>query len=245
MATKTEDKVRWNFLEHNGVVFAPDYERIPDDVRFSYNGEIMKLSEAAEEMATFYAKMLGHDYASKKIFNDNFFRDWRKTMTTEERLKITDLSKCDFREMHEYFLKKTEERKAMTKEEKQEIKKKNEEIMKEYGFYTIDGRTEKIGNFKIEPPGLFRGRGDHPKQGCLKKRVQPEDVIINCSKDSKIPEAPPGHKWKEVRHDNTVTWLACWTDNIQGHIKYMMQSTIDNQSTFNIEKLEISSEDKK
>ena len=27
---------------------------------------------------------------------------------------------------------------------------------------------QKIGNFKTEPPGLFRGRGDHPKQGRIK-----------------------------------------------------------------------------
>lgn len=58
----------------------------------------------------------------------------------------------------------------------------NDEIQKEYGFCIMDGHKEKIGNFKIEPPGLFRGRGDHPKQGMLKRRTQPEDVIINCSK---------------------------------------------------------------
>jgi len=46
----------------------------------------------------------------------------------------------------------------------------------------MDGHKEKIGNFRIEPPGLFRGRGDHPKQGMLKRRTMPEDVIINCSK---------------------------------------------------------------
>jgi len=39
--------------------------------------------------------------------------------------------------------------------------------------------------------------------GCLKLRVQPEDVIINCSKGVTIPP-PKGHKWKEVRHDNMV-----------------------------------------
>ena len=50
----------------------------------------------------------------------------------------------------------------------------------------------------------------------------PEDVIINCSKDSKIPVPPNGHKWKKVQHDNTVTWLASWTENIQGQIKYIM-----------------------
>ncbi|PIO29473.1 hypothetical protein AB205_0085840, partial [Aquarana catesbeiana] len=40
--------------------------------------------------------------------------------------------------------------------------------------------------------------------------------------DAKIPEPPPGSKWKEVRFDNTVTWLASWTENIQGAIKYIM-----------------------
>ena len=69
---------------------------------------------------------------------------------------------------------------------------------------------------------MFRGRGEHPKQGMLKRRVMPEDVIINCSKDSSFPKAPDGHKWKEVRHDNTVTWLASWTENIQNSIKYVM-----------------------
>ena len=44
------------------------------------------------------------------------------------------------------------------------LQERNEEIQKEYGFCTIDGHTEKIGNFRIEPPGLFRGRGEHPKQ---------------------------------------------------------------------------------
>ena len=34
----------------------------------------------------------------------------------------------------------------------------------EYGVAEIDGHEEKIGNFRIEPPGLFRGRGEHPKQ---------------------------------------------------------------------------------
>ena len=50
----------------------------------------------------------------------------------------------------------------------------------------------------------------------------PEDVIINCSKGSEIPVPPEGHRWKKVQHDNTVTWLASWTENIQGQIKYIM-----------------------
>ena len=64
----------------------------------------------------------------------------------------------------------------------QALKDENAALLEEYGFCLMDGHKEKIGNFKIEPPGLFRGRGDHPKQGMLKRRTQPEDVIINCSK---------------------------------------------------------------
>lgn len=40
-------------------------------------------------------------------------------MTSEEKAKITDLKKCDFTEMGEYFKAQSEARKAMTKEAKQ------------------------------------------------------------------------------------------------------------------------------
>lgn len=61
-----------------------------------------------------------------------------------------------------------------------------------------------MGNFNIEPPGLFRGRGDHPKMGMLKKRVMPEQVTINIGKEAEVPVPPEGHKWKSVQHDNKV-----------------------------------------
>lgn len=214
--------IKWKTLEHNGPVFPPAYEPLPSNVRFFYNGKHMKLSAEAEEVASFYARMLDHEYTSKDIFNENFFKDWRKTMTSSEREKITNLSLCNFKEMHEYFKEQTEKRKQMSKEEKQEIKKKNEECVLQYGYCIVDGHKQKIGNFRIEPPGLFRGRGEHPKMGRLKKRVQPEDIIINVGEKSKVPSPPPGHKWKEVRHDNTVTWLASWTENIMGNVKYIM-----------------------
>uniref|UniRef100_A0A8C4NCW2 DNA topoisomerase I n=1 Tax=Eptatretus burgeri TaxID=7764 RepID=A0A8C4NCW2_EPTBU len=166
--------------------------------------------------------MLDHEYTTKDVFRKNFFKNWRKEMTHEERTVITSLSKCNFNEINEYFKTKTEERKNMSKEEKLKIKHENESVVKAYGFCLMDGHREKIGNFKIEPPGLFRGRGDHPKQGMLKRRVQPEDVIINCSKGGNIPQPPAGHRWKEIRHDNKVTWLCSWTENIQGQVKYIM-----------------------
>lgn len=78
----------------------------------------MRLSQDAEEIATFYARMIEHEYTSKDVFNKNFFKDWRRNMTNDEREIITDLKKCNFRSMYEYFVQKSEERKAMSKEEK-------------------------------------------------------------------------------------------------------------------------------
>lgn len=49
-----------------------------------------------------------------------------------------------------------------------------------YLYAIVDGRKEKVGNFRIEPPGLFRGRGDHPKTGRLKvEELKWDHVTIN------------------------------------------------------------------
>ena len=217
-----DGKYKWRTLQHNGPLFAPPYEPLPDYVAFFYDGQRVILSEPAEEVAGFYAKMLDHDYTKMEVFNNNFFKDWQKVMTREEKQTIRQLSKCDFSQMAEYFKKRAEERKNMSKEEKQKIKEENQRIVEKYGFCILDGHKQRIANFRIEPPGLFRGRGNHPKTGMLKKRIMPEDVIINCSKDAEVPSPPSGHRWKEVRHDNTVTWLACWVENVRGNFKYIM-----------------------
>ena len=143
-------------------------------------------------------------------------------MTDKERSLVKDLKKCDFSKVFDYFKAQSEARKAMTKEEKKAIKEENLKAKNEFGFCIWDKHKQPIANFKIEPPGLFRGRGEHPKMGMVKKRIQPEDVIINCGKDSVVPKPPAGHKWKEVRHDNMVAWLASWTENVQGNTKYVM-----------------------
>lgn len=55
------------------------------------------------QIATFYSKMLEHDYTTKEVFNANFFKDWRSFMTEEERRTITHLKKCNFTKMATYF----------------------------------------------------------------------------------------------------------------------------------------------
>ena len=216
------DGRKWTTLEHKGPLFPPGYESLPQHVKFFYNGVIVKLADPAEEIMTFYARMLDHDYTSKEIFNTNFMTDWRKAMTQAERELIKDVRKCDFTQVANYFKEQTEQRKAMSKEEKKKLKDDNEKIRQEYGFCMWDKHRQPVGNYKIEPPGLFRGRGEHPKMGCVKKRINPEDVIINIGKDAQIPKPPEGHHWKEIRNDNKVSWLVMWTENIRGNNKYIM-----------------------
>ena len=43
----------------------------------------MKLSTDAEEVATFYGRMIDHDYTTMETFNKNFMKDWRKVDNTQ------------------------------------------------------------------------------------------------------------------------------------------------------------------
>ena len=214
--------VKWLTLEHEGPLFPPDYEPLPTYVKFFYKSEHIQLSPLSEEIAGFYSKMLDHEYTKKEIFNSNFFNDWRKFMTKDESEIIMNLEDCDFSQMHEQSKLVSELRKSLSKSEKEQIKIENTLLQNKYGFCYIDCHKQKVGNYRIEPPGLFRGRGDHPKQGRLKNRIKAEDVIINIGKDAKVPAPPPSQKWKKVQHDSTVTWLACWIENITGNYKYIM-----------------------
>lgn len=65
----------------------------------------------------------------------------------------------------------------------------------------------------VEPPGIFRGRGEHPHAGILKSRIVPEFVSINCGNDDPIPPCPvKGHAWKSVVCNQDSTWLASIKD---------------------------------
>jgi len=51
--------------------------------------------------------------------------------------------------------------------------------------------------------------------------VRPEDITLNIGKDAPIPVPNMPGKWKGITHDNTVTWLANWTENVNGNHKYV------------------------
>ncbi|GIY16795.1 DNA topoisomerase 1, partial [Caerostris extrusa] len=184
----------------------------------------MRLSDEAEEMAGFYGRMLSSEYTSKALFQRNFFTDWRAVMTDQERSIIKDFEKCNFQEFDKFYNVKAALRVLTTEEKLQKIsklRKEMEDLTEKYGYCTIDGHKQKVSNFQIEAPGLFIGLHDHPKMGKLQKRIEAEDVVINIGKEAKVPPPPFDHNWKEVCHDNTVTWLAKWTENICNSTKYM------------------------
>ncbi|KNE62356.1 hypothetical protein AMAG_07582 [Allomyces macrogynus ATCC 38327] len=219
-----DGRTKWTTLSHNGVYFPPAY--VPHGVQMKYNGKPIKLGPAAEEVATFFAGVVGTTWAENPTFVSNFFEDWTDVIKRTEpaTCPIKEFAKCDFTPLVDYLAAEKEKKKAMTKADKDAAKKAKQEIDDKYGWALVDGRKEKVGNFRVEPPGLFRGRGAHPKTGKLKKRLQPEDITINISKDSPVPAAPAGHKWKDVVHENEVTWLASWTENVNGQPKYVFLS---------------------
>ncbi|KAE8713703.1 DNA topoisomerase 1 [Hibiscus syriacus] len=202
---------KWSTLVHNGVIFPPTYK--PHGVMMLYNGRPIDLTSEQEEVATMFAVMKDTDYMSKPQFKKNFWEDWSKILGKNHIIK--SLEKCDFTPIYEWHLQEKEKKKQMSSEEKKALKEEKMKQEEKYMWAIVDGVKEKVGNFRVEPPGLFRGRGEHPKMGKLKRRIRPCDITINIGKDAPIPECSiPGERWKDIKHDNTVTWLAFWNDPI-------------------------------
>ncbi|EHK40816.1 uncharacterized protein TrAtP1_004174 [Trichoderma atroviride] len=242
---KEDDSIKWNTLEHNGVLFAPEYQPLPKNVKMYYDGKPVTLSPEAEEVATFWASMMtaaSTHHLDNPVFRKNFFTDFSDFIkkhgakdASGNKIDIKSFDLCDFSKIAEYWAARNEAKKAMTKEEKAAAKAEKDALEAPYLYCTWDGRKQKVGNFRVEPPSLFRGRGEHPKTGKVKTRVLPEQITINIGKGAKVPTPPAGHKWKAVQHDQKATWLAMWQENINGAYKYVMlgaASDVKGQSDF-------------
>ncbi|CEP63394.1 DNA topoisomerase 1 LALA0_S08e01442g [Lachancea lanzarotensis] len=220
-----DETVKWTTLKHNGVIFPPTYEPLPSHVRLYYAGKPVDLPPQAEEVVGFFAALLESDHAKNPVFQKNFFEDFLEVLKesggTRNGVEIKEFELCDFSKIFDYYQLQKEQKKQLSSQEKKKLKEEKEELEEPYKYCFLDERKEQVGNFRIEPPGLFRGRGAHPKTGKLKRRVYPEDVVLNLDKDAEIPKAPEGHNWGEIRHDNTVQWLAMWRENISNSFKYV------------------------
>jgi len=212
---------QWTVLQHNGPLFPPEY--IPHKIPIIINNTKHLLEPLAEEYATMYAKFIDTDYVKSNLFKKNFWKDFKPTLNDKLADNI-NLDDIDFSLIKKHLDEQKIKKLNTSEDEKKRIKNTALEEEEPYKNCIIDGVQQKIGNYKIEPPGIFLGRGTHPKLGMIKKRVYPEDVTINLSKDAPIPEPIPGHKWGKIINDQHVIWLASWKDIISGKTKYIFTS---------------------
>ncbi|KAH6690431.1 DNA topoisomerase [Plectosphaerella plurivora] len=241
---KEDESIKWTTLEHNGVLFADEYVPLPKHVKLVYDGKKLNLPVDVEECAWYFGSMFNSKLnVDNPVFQKNFFTDFKEAVaassgkvTDQDGNKVVfkDFSKFDWQPMCDYADQQVAQRKNRTKEEKKAVKDEKDAREKPFQFCMWDGKKEKVGNFRVEPPSLFRGRGEHPKTGKIKKRVHPNQITINIGKDAPVPKPPYG-KWKAVVHDNKATWLASWQENINGAYKYVMLaagSSVKGQADF-------------
>ena len=218
--SEDEEEGKWKHMEHNGVLFPAEYE--PHNIKIKYKGEPIDLNPEQEEVVTFWAQVLDTDFAKKEITIRNFTKELRKVLP--EKYKNASLSDFDFTAIKEYLDKKREKNKNKTTEEKKADKEKRQKLMDYYGWALVDGSCEKMANFLVEPPGLFRGRGEQPLSGTIKKRIYAEDITLNVGDDEPVPICTqPGHCWGEIVNNNEGTWLAYY--KVRKNTKYVFLSS--------------------
>ena len=212
-----DQKKRWEKLYHNGPMFPDEYQ--PHQIPVLYKGEKIILSPDAEEFATIYSKYIDSEYIQNKKFNKNFWNDWKKYLVSTP--KITNLEDCDFSLIRKHVIEQKEKKLLLSSEEKEKMMKGKKKQEEPYLYATIDDKKEKIGNFRIEPAGIFIGRGCHPLLGSIKPKLYPKDITLNLSEDAPIPNSALGNKWGEIIHNPYVDWLASYPDLISGKTKYI------------------------
>lgn len=219
---KNNNEIKWNTFEHNGVLFPDPY--VPHKKPLIYNKEKIVLDAESEEYATIYSKFTETEYTKSKVFRKNFFNDWKVFLKKGGFTQIKNIDDCDFSIILKHVLDTKEKANNVSKEQKLKTKEKKDKDEEKYKFAKINGTEEPAGNFRIEPPGIFLGRGCHPKAGVIKRRVYPEDITINIGTKAKVPSLPEfykNRKWGKVIHNQYIEWLASWKDNITGKTKYV------------------------
>jgi len=221
---------KWNILQHNGVLFYPEYKS--HNIPIVYDNETIILNRDAEEYISYYVQSRFDKYKTKK-FNRNFFKDWAKLLTPELRKKIIDFDKCSFENIKNYIteeaLKKKTQRENMSKDEKENDKKQKKEFSDIYKIAIVDENKQLIDNFIVEPPTIYTGRGDHPLSGSIKKRLYPKDITLNISDNIPVPRYIDGslmdttldkNKWGNIISDKKLEWIASWQNNVTKKFNY-------------------------
>jgi DNA topoisomerase-1 len=80
---ETDGSTKWTTLQHNGVLFPPDY--VPHGVKMKYDGKPITLTPEAEEVASFFAALLETDHGHNPVFQKNFFNDWKELLKKDPK----------------------------------------------------------------------------------------------------------------------------------------------------------------
>ena len=179
-------------------------------------GRELAPSADQEEMLYEWAKKKDTPYAQDPVFQSNFTDDFAKTLG--EPLRGISYADIDFSDAYALVDRERAAREAMTREERKEQaagrKADRDKLKEKYGTAVIDGKDVDVGNYMAEPPGIFMGREQHPLRGRWKRRIRPEDVVLNLGKGAPVPKLEGGRKWGRIVHNNTATWLASWTTEV-------------------------------
>ena len=206
-------------LIHSGVLLPKKYEAKGFSMRI--DGKKVDLTPEQEEMAVAFVKKLGTDYVNDRVFARNFFKDFCEALRLGEQLAPEDF---DFSEIQRYVEQEKNVKLTTSKEEKKrlaEARKAIREANKEkYGYAIVDGQRVEVGNYVVEPPCIFMGRGKHPLGGRWKAGATETDIILNLSPDAPRPEG----NWKEIVWQPDSMWIAKWDDKLRGVEKYLWLS---------------------
>ncbi len=203
-------------LSHNGVLVLEPPEFPPFSILV--RGKRIRLDRLQSEMAVAWVRKLGTPYVEDPVFAANFMADFSSALGINPPLKMTDV---DFSEVEEYVNSERARKEAMTKEEKKadrEARKAIREQLKEtYGYALVDDVRMELGQYQTEPSGIFMGRGEHPLRGRWKRGAQHQDITLNLSPDSEVPEGD----WGEIIWAPDCMWIAKWTDELTKKTKYL------------------------
>ncbi|MGE5138044.1 MAG: hypothetical protein ACM3JD_01170, partial [Rudaea sp.] len=217
-------------MRHNGVAFPPEYQARGMTVKIK--NKPIKVEPLQEEMLMAWAKKLTTPYVQDPVFRQNFLTSLRD-ISAENHFPFdfgqVQLEEIDLTEMA--AIAEGEKLSNMPEQERKRVsaerKKLREKLRAEYGTAKVDGNEVEIAAYLVEPPGIFMGRGAHPKRGTWKPRVYPEDVELNLDEEAPVPTPMidgrdwQGHHWKGVVHENDGLWVARWRDVLADKMKYV------------------------
>ncbi len=206
-------------LVHNGII-VPDPPS-PRGLVVRVRGEMRRLTPKEEEMVMAFASKKDTDYVQDAVFVTNYMRDLSAEMGISPPLAHDEL---DWDPAHRIVDAERRARENLSPEERKAAarsRKLDRDALKaRYGFAIVDGRRVELGNYMVEPSGIFMGRGQHPLRGRWKEGATQADVTLNLSNDA--PRV--AGNWQAIVWQPESLWVARWKDKLADRLKYIWLS---------------------